>query len=397
MIRLATNADLEAILLIIEDAKIRFRLQNSSQWQDEGGYPNRSTFLKDIENQILYVYDHNGEVIGVAAFSEEIEEAYQTIYDGSWLLANDAPTLTIHRLAVKKEWYRKGIAKKILAYAEMVCRSRGFVSIRIDTHEKNGEMQHLLQRCGYSCCGIIYLLRSGVKEGKRLAYEKVIDPITKDIQAVIFDMDGTMIDSMPYWLATGEQIFRQYFFEADIDVHRELDKMSAWELAFRLFDERNDHKGKKDFMNQWLTLMEQSYLHRAHLQEGLISVLEFFKCQNIPMCVATGTSIQLAKPLLDQLGIGDYFTFIATEEMVGKSKHYPDLFLDVVSKLKVPLYSCLLFEDSYHSARTAYGLGMKVVGVQDHATGTDATRLKNYCLDFVDSYPKFLVKIKKEG
>lgn len=395
MIRYATKDDLPAILAIVKDAKVLFSTHGSNQWHDEGGYPNKAVFRRDIAKNILYVYEENKQVVAMAAISHEEEETYRTIYEGKWLSNDNALAIVIHRLAIKKEFYRKGIAKRLFQFAETLTREKNYRSIRIDTHEKNQEMLQLLSQVGYHKCGIIYLERNGVFETKRWAYEKEIKPVDTQAKALIFDMDGTMIDTMRYWYETGEQVFREIFQDADFFVHSLLDTLSAWDLVFQLFDSIGDKEGKRAILKKWHALMQVCYFEKAALYEGLVEVLEYYYQKKIPMCVATGTNLELAQPILEKMGILHYFEFIATEEMVGKSKRHPDLFLYAAEKLGVSVQECLVFEDSFHAARTAYHMGIPVVGIYDEVSKRSAMRLKNYCADYIYSYIDYLHKIKK--
>ncbi|WP_455663200.1 GNAT family N-acetyltransferase, partial [Pradoshia sp.] len=88
------------------------------------------------------------------------------IYEGAWLTNQDYAV--IHRLAVEKASNGNGISNDIMKLTEELCKDRDIPSIKIDTHKHNVVMQHILQKNGYTYCGIIY-----VEDGtKRLAYEK---------------------------------------------------------------------------------------------------------------------------------------------------------------------------------------------------------------------------------
>jgi HAD superfamily hydrolase (TIGR01509 family) len=396
MIRFATKEDIPSILLVIADAKALFQSHQSDQWQDSDGYPNIDTFLQDIEQGVLYVEEQNDQVVGVACISDEEEIAYRNIFEGHWLTLNNQKAMVVHRLAIKKEYYRTGIAKRFLRFAETLTREKNYASIRIDTHEKNIEMNQLLLHLGYTRCGIIYLSRQGVINNKRTAYEKIIYPIDLGKKGLIFDMDGTMIDSMRYWVETGELLFREMFQDADFDVYQALDNMSAWELATQIFNQRGDKEGKRAFIKRWNDRMLYYYMHRVTLHDGLIEVLDYYKKKGMVLCVATGTNVSLAEPILDKLGILHYFDFIVTEEMVGKSKHQPDIFVYTCQKLSLPISECMVFEDAYHAARSAQRVGLAVVGIYDEISKRSTMRLKNYCDDYLYSYREYLQKIKRD-
>ena len=173
MIRKANLFDINAILEVIADAKELFRRNNSLQWQDTDGYPNRHTIQTDIENGWLYLNFRNDCLAGIITLAQKPDESYQIIYEGKWF--NNRKYYTIHRLAVKKDFYRQGVAKELIDYVLTITRRSGVLDIRADTAEENIAMNRLLEKCGFIRCGIIYLVRNTCLEPKRIAYHKILD------------------------------------------------------------------------------------------------------------------------------------------------------------------------------------------------------------------------------
>jgi len=166
----ATMQDLDEIMKIYEIAKAYMKAKgNPNQWN--GAYPEREMLAEDIDKQQLYVCKSDNKVQAVFAFIIGDDPTYAYIEDGEWL--NAQPYGTIHRIASRGEV--KGIFKKCLDFCLEKIRD-----IRIDTHEDNKVMQHLLDKHGFQKCGIIYL-QSGAK---RLAYQyctKAISPFLRKI------------------------------------------------------------------------------------------------------------------------------------------------------------------------------------------------------------------------
>ena len=166
MIRKAKIEDLDEIIEIVKDAKAFLKEQGVDQWQ--GDYPTKDTFINDIKNDNLYVYEE--EVIkGFIAIIKGIDVTYNKIYQGNWL--SDGNYLTIHRIAIKKASRRENIASKMIDFTCGIAKTENIKSIRIDTHEDNIPMQNMIIKNGFKKCGIIYLLDGN----KRLAYEKVLN------------------------------------------------------------------------------------------------------------------------------------------------------------------------------------------------------------------------------
>lgn len=172
MIRKASILDLNGILEVIKDAKELFKNNGSTQWQDSDGYPNDATFINDFLKNTVIVATDNEIITGVIVVSKDNEVAYNTIYNGSWL--TNSKYYTVHRIAVKKEYYQQGIAVSLLKEAEKIAIEDKCISIRVDTHKDNIQMNSLLLKMGYIKCGIIFLPRSTVLDKERIAYEKIV-------------------------------------------------------------------------------------------------------------------------------------------------------------------------------------------------------------------------------
>ena len=157
MIRLAKYQDLPKILEIYEYARQFMRVQgNPSQWGST--HPEEDILAADIDNNVLYVIEEGDQIQGVFAFIIGEDSTYDVIDHGQWK-SNDTYG-TIHRVAATEG--TTGIVKKAVEYCKTL-----HPYIRIDTHEKNLVMQHLIQKTGFEKSGIIYAYDGS----PRIAYE----------------------------------------------------------------------------------------------------------------------------------------------------------------------------------------------------------------------------------
>lgn len=160
IIRPADNNDLESILKIYAHAREQMRLMgNPTQWGNDR--PSLEIIREDIHQKQAYVLVEQDLICGVFVFFTGTEPTYQHIENGAWL--NDEPYGTVHRIA------GNGQVRGILAEALSFCEQQAD-NIRIDTHDDNKIMRHLLAKYGYQKCGYIY-----VEDGsQRIAYQKVV-------------------------------------------------------------------------------------------------------------------------------------------------------------------------------------------------------------------------------
>ena len=166
--QLSTSDDIPKIMTIIKDAKAYLASQNIEQWQK--GYPNTEQIENDIKNGESYIVVNDKEqVIATAMFTSTREPTYKII-DGNWRIDESNAYGVIHRMAIKKEFRKFGLATFMFHEFHLQLLENNIQSLKIDTHEENIGMQSLIKKLGYQYCGIIY---TGYGD-KRLAFEKII-------------------------------------------------------------------------------------------------------------------------------------------------------------------------------------------------------------------------------
>ena len=167
-IRCSISKDVPKIMEIIDDAKELLASQNIDQWQN--GYPNAEQVEQDILNQESYVvFNDEHQIMATAMFTTNPEPTYKII-EGDWIIDESKTYGVIHRLAIKKEFRKLGIASFIFDEFHQQLKDKNIESLKIDTHEDNLGMQALIKKKGYQYCGIIYTSYND----KRLAFEKLI-------------------------------------------------------------------------------------------------------------------------------------------------------------------------------------------------------------------------------
>ena len=168
--RLAQNGDHAAIMALIAHARAAIAGLGIDQWQD--GYPEPEVILADIAQGIGILFEVDGQIAGYMAVLADPEPIYSQL-SSQWL-QNDAPYLTVHRMAIDDGFRGTGLSVKMFAYAEDLARERNLKSVRADTHTGNKAMRGLLKKCGYCYCGDVrYDVNAG--DPVRVAYEKILN------------------------------------------------------------------------------------------------------------------------------------------------------------------------------------------------------------------------------
>jgi len=150
MIRLAKHEDVNNIIEITK-ACAKHMINNSIyQWNDH--YPTISAFKKDVDRQELFVLENGKSIVGCIVISTLIDKEYLPV---KWLTKNKN-NIYIHRLAIHPEFQGKGLAQKLMNFAEKYAKKNNFSSIRLDTFSKNKKNQLFYELRGYKKLEEIY-------------------------------------------------------------------------------------------------------------------------------------------------------------------------------------------------------------------------------------------------
>ena len=189
------------------------------------------------------------------------------------------------------------------------------------------------------------------------------------IQGAIFDMDGTLVDSLGFWDDFFAFFEERYSFKVDrkanTEILRRFRTIPVHESAVILHNEFGIAESA-DILGKELTdLLELLYRTRVECKPGVADFLRELSARGVKMCIASATKPRLIRVALDHAGIGCYFSEIVSCEDVGKGKSFPDVFNAALKRLGTPKGATWVFEDSIVALQTAQKAGFHTVGVYD--------------------------------
>ena len=184
------------------------------------------------------------------------------------------------------------------------------------------------------------------------------------IKAVIFDMDGVLIDSEPKWFKVEEMLFKKYNVVGNpIDVKSEIMSLSdvnTLKLLKKKFNIPAEIEEMQKF--RWKVLLEL-YEEELTLRKGAQKLLDYIKKNNIPCALATSSPPIIVDFVLKKTKIRNYFQSIITVDKVRNSKPAPDMFLKAAEELNIDPKNCLVLEDAPNGIKAAKEAGMQCIGV----------------------------------
>lgn len=196
-------------------------------------------------------------------------------------------------------------------------------------------------------------------------------------QYAIFDMDGTLVDSMGYWKHLAEEYLNlKGICHIPAAILEQIKPMTMTESA-ALFSCAFELDGSADdIAAEMNALMDAHYCNDIPLKEGVLDYLKRLKDSGINMCVASATAVPLMEVCLTRLGIRDYFSFLLSCEMVGAGKRDPAIYFEAAKMLKAVPEEIAVYEDALYAARTAKEAGFYVIGVFDDSAEENFEELK---------------------
>lgn len=207
-----------------------------------------------------------------------------------------------------------------------------------------------------------------------LAEGKPVLPDT--MHAVVFDMDGTLLDSMFIWDTAGENYLRSRGIEPRSDIREVLRTLSLLQTAHYFQAEYGMKESDREIMDGINGRLEKFYEEEAELKPGVKHALDVLKAEGIKMCVATATDRHMVEPALKRTGALAYFEQVFTCGEVGAGKDRPDVFLAAAEALNAKPEDTWVFEDALFAAETARRAGFHVAVVYDPSAEEQQEELK---------------------
>ena len=213
------------------------------------------------------------------------------------------------------------------------------------------------------------------------------------ITGAIFDMDGTLLNSMDYWALVADEYLQTVGISSGEDTSRFFleNGMKAWHTycveKFGLsatFDEAK--RGIYD-------LMDEKYDTVIDVKEGAREMLDALLAKGVKMCLATATDRASVEKILKRLGIEKYFSMIFTSGEVGAGKREPKIYQVALEYLGTDKETTYVFEDAIYAMRTAYGAGFRVVGIYDKNVYATEDEVRANCHVYLDKNSKYRLDI----
>ena len=209
------------------------------------------------------------------------------------------------------------------------------------------------------------------------------------IRAAVFDVDGTLLDSMPIWENAAAVFLAKYGIEAEAGLGRRLYPLSMQEGAAYLQEKYRLSMSSDKIIAGVGAVVSDFYAAEAPLKPNAAAFLNALREKSIPMAIATSNERSAVEAAFRRLGILQYFTEIFTCSEIGAGKTKPDIYQRAAEALQAAPGCTWVFEDAYYAAKSAHDAGFRVAGVYDASSAEESELLRAVSDIYIEDFGDF--------
>jgi len=184
---------------------------------------------------------------------------------------------------------------------------------------------------------------------------------------IIFDLDGTLIDSMPIWRGTGETFLKRHGFPVPENLLDIVKSQTLYQTAEYFRTELGVPMEPQAIVDEVIQYVADAYTYTIPLKDGAKEYLDAMAESGVKMCILTASEAGYIQPALDRLDIRKYFDGILTCTELGEYKEDGKAFLTAMEHLGGTLENTVVFEDAGYAVKGAKAAGFTVYAVLDDA------------------------------
>ena len=209
--------------------------------------------------------------------------------------------------------------------------------------------------------------------------------LNREINAVIFDMDGTLINSTGLWHEIDKRFFAKRNMDLPKDYAQKIVHLGLKQAAIFTKKEYGIKEASDEIIKEWRQMAIDFYVNEVQLKDGALDLLKLFKENGLKLSIATANDAELYMPCIDRLGIASYFDFIDDVNTSQKGKEDGKIYLDLVEKMHSKPGNTLVLEDMPTCIKTAFDNGFVTIAVYDEASKKYDEEKRKYSHLFINS------------
>ena len=219
------------------------------------------------------------------------------------------------------------------------------------------------------------------------------------LRAVIFDLDGILADSEPWWNEIDSKLLAEYGVIYRGEYHREVLGVS-YRLAVEFYKKAFGLSASiEELMQRRGEIATEFFANRVGLFPSTKRTLERLRDMKVRLAIATSSVSASARPFLDRHGLTPFFDGIVTGDEIERGKPDPDIYLRAAKKLGIGADACLVIEDALSGIAAGKAAGMRVAAIPDRrfVDARDYEKEADYVLGNLSEIPKLVRRLGTEG
>lgn len=212
----------------------------------------------------------------------------------------------------------------------------------------------------------------------------------KNVDAIIFDVDGTIADSMWMWKQIDIEYLGRFGIALPEDLQKNIEGMSFRETAIYFKSHFQIPSSIEKMMDDWNEMAAHKYRYEIPLKRGVLNFIKKCKEKEILLGIATSNSVELLTYLLEAHKLENAFEVIITGSDGLKGKPAPDMYLEAAKRLGVEPSKCLVFEDIIPGILAGKRAGMKVCAIDDEYSKDVLFEKKKEADYYIESFEELL-------
>ena len=221
---------------------------------------------------------------------------------------------------------------------------------------------------------------------------KILD---REIKLVIFDLDGTLINSTSLWNDIDVEFFKRRNMEVPKYYSKEIAHIGLEKASILTSEKYLPNEKPNDILNEWLQMSYEAYANHISLKEGAKELLDLFLSNNLKMALATANSKDLYAPCLNRLGISNYFEVIEDTKLYKHGKGSSEIYDKIRERYGFNKEETLIVEDLLEPLKTAFLSGYFVIGIYDAFSVKDVNENRKYSHLYLSSFFELLNLLSK--
>lgn len=211
-----------------------------------------------------------------------------------------------------------------------------------------------------------------------------------NFEAVLFDLDGTLVESMSMWGDIDVEYLKRFRLPVPDGLQQAIEGLSMYQTAVYFKENFGIKHSLEEIMDDWNGMAYHKYTTEIPLKPGVRKILNYLKDRNIPCGIATSNSRVLTEAILRSHRIENFFPVMVTGDEIVNGKPDPEVYLEAARKLHVKPEKCLVFEDIPFGIMAGKNAGMTVCAVEDDYSMKDRDEKLRLADFYIKTYEELL-------